>query len=50
MTEEIANNTDKASNASREVSEGISKVVEMAQAVTKSALARSKELEMMVNR
>ena len=50
VTEEIANNTDKASNASREVSEGISKVVEMAQAVTKSALARSKELEMMVNR
>ena len=50
VTEEIAGNTDQASTVSLQVSEGIEKVVAMAQAVTANSTKRADELNLMINR
>lgn len=50
VTEEIAGNTDQVSTVSLKVSEGITSVVAMAQAVTESSSTRADELQKMLHR
>ncbi|NRA59347.1 MAG: methyl-accepting chemotaxis protein [Psychrobium sp.] len=50
VSNEIAGNTDNVSNASRIVSDNISKVLEMSQDVLQSSSRKANELNLMVNR